>query len=141
MIRNPATRPKAESLAHLHAAMTELLQRCRPTSVAIEGIFYCRNARTAMVLGEARDVVLLACAQAGVPVFEYSPREVKRAATGRGQAEKSQVAKMVAAILGLSSPPPADAADALAIALCHAQAATARALGLGRHLGGAGGRG
>ncbi len=133
-IRNPAARPVAAALLHLHEAVSDLLRRHVPAAVAIEGVFHARNARTALALGQARGAVLVACAAARVPVYEYSPREVKRGVTGRGQADKSQVARMVQAILGLPEPPPSDAADAIAIALCHAHASPARALGLARRL-------
>lgn len=133
-IRNPAARPIAAALLHLHEAVAELLRRHTPAAVAIEGVFHARNARTALALGQARGAVLVACAAAGVPVYEYSPRVVKRGVTGRGQADKSQVARMVQAILGLPAPPPSDAADAIAIAVCHAHASPARALGLARRL-------
>jgi len=134
VICNPSGRPVAEALRHLHDEIAALLRRYRPRAVAVEGIFHFRNARAALALGQARGAVLVACAEAKVEVYEYAPREVKRSATGYGQAEKPQVARMVAAMLGLEEPPPADAADALALALCHANAGTARALGLARRL-------
>ncbi|MCX7819529.1 MAG: crossover junction endodeoxyribonuclease RuvC [Kiritimatiellae bacterium] len=133
-IHNPAGRPVAIALLHLHAELSDLLRRHAPAAVAIEGVFHARNARTLLALGQARGAVLVACAAAGIPVFEYSPREVKRGVTGHGQADKSQVARMVQAMLGLPAPPPPDEADAAAIALCHAHATGARALGLVRRL-------
>lgn len=128
VIRNPKERPKGESLRHLAASIAELLRRHAPSAVAVEGIFHCRNARTALTLGEARGAVLLTCAAAGTDVFEYSPREVKRAVTGRGQAQKAQVVRMVAAMLGLPPALPEDAADGLALALCHAHSIPIRSL-------------
>ncbi len=131
VLRNPAARPRSACLAHLQAGIARLIERHAPTAVAIEGVFYFRNARTAMVLGEARGAVIAAAAQTGLPVFEYAPRTVKQALTGWGAADKSQVAKMVAALCRLNPPPAADAADALAIALCHLQHAAARRRGAG----------
>ena len=96
-----------------------MLAHTRPDAAAIEGGFFFKNAKTAMILGEVRGVVIAACAAAGVPVFEYSPRLVKQALTGFGGAQKDQVSKMVMAILGLKEKPQEDAADALAIAICH----------------------
>lgn len=85
----------------------------------MEGTFFAKNAKTAMILGQARGVVLAACARAGLPVFEYSPRAVKQAVTGTGTARKEQVGRMVVRLLGLTDLPQEDAGDALAIALCH----------------------
>jgi crossover junction endodeoxyribonuclease RuvC len=96
-----------------------MLARIRPDAVSIEGVFFSRNVRTTLRLGEARGAVLSACARAGVPVFEYPPRRVKQALVGTGGAQKEQVGLMVSAILGLPAPPQPDAADALAIAICH----------------------
>jgi crossover junction endodeoxyribonuclease RuvC len=95
-----------------------------PDAAAVEGIFYCRNVKTAVLLGEARGVVVSVCARAGLPVFEYSPRRVKQALVGRGEAAKEQVASMVVRLLGLKEIPQEDSADALAIAICHAHART-----------------
>jgi crossover junction endodeoxyribonuclease RuvC len=99
--------------------MRDLLARTAPQAAAIEGIFYCKNVRTAVVLGEARGVVIAACAAAGVPVFEYEPRRMKQAIVGFGGATKEQVARMVVRLLGLRKEPPGDAADGLGLAICH----------------------
>ena len=97
-----------------------MLERHRPDAVAVEGLFHGRNARSALVLGHARGVVLLAATRAGLPVAEISPAEVKRAVTGTGAATKPQVGAMVMRLLHLASAPaPADAADGVAIALTH----------------------
>ena len=97
-----------------------MLERHRPDVVAVEGVFYGSNARTTVVLGHARGVVLLAAAQAGIPVEEYSPAMIKKAVVGRGAALKPQVGYMVARLLQLREPPsPADAADGVAVALTH----------------------
>ncbi|HMP96024.1 MAG TPA: crossover junction endodeoxyribonuclease RuvC [Kiritimatiellia bacterium] len=119
VIKTPAGRPHTECLRRLDAGITELIAETRPDAVAIEGIFFCKNVRTAMILGQARGVVLAAAARAGVPVYEYAPRDVKLALSGFGAASKEQVARMISGILRLKQTPPPDAADALAIALCH----------------------
>ncbi len=109
----------SECLRRLDAGIRELIVRTRPEVAAIEDIFFCKNARTALVLGEARGVVIAACAASGLPVFAYAPRRVKQAIAGNGAADKSQVCKMVMALLALKEAPQEDAADALAIAVCH----------------------
>jgi crossover junction endodeoxyribonuclease RuvC len=112
-----------DKLLDIHTRLAVLLQDCRPQAVAIESVFHAVNARSALKLGHARGVAMLAAIEAGVPVFEYSPAEVKRAVVGYGRAEKPQVQHMVKLLLGLASPPaPHDAADALAVAICHVHA-------------------
>lgn len=118
-IRNAPALPHSECLRRIDAAITELIEEHRPDAVAVEGIFFARNARTAMVLGQARGVVIAAAARHGVPVFEYAPRDVKSALSGFGAASKEQVGRMIGALLKLKQIPQEDAADALAIALCH----------------------
>jgi crossover junction endodeoxyribonuclease RuvC len=114
-----------EKLKHIHAGLAVLLAQHRPDAVAVEGIFHARNVRSALTLGHARGVVLLAVCEAGLPVFEYSPAEVKRAVVGFGRAEKHQVQQMVKVLLGLEhAPSPHDVSDALAIAVCHLHSAT-----------------
>ncbi|HEX9893992.1 MAG TPA: crossover junction endodeoxyribonuclease RuvC [Gemmatimonadales bacterium] len=117
------TRPADDLPARLltiHQGLTELLARHRPDVVAVEGVFYGSNARTTVVLGHARGVILLAAAEAGIPVEEYSPAMIKKAVVGRGAALKPQVGFMVARLLHLRAPPrPADAADGVAVALTH----------------------
>ncbi len=122
VVRHPAAWPLSRCLASLYGAVADMLARRRPGAAALEGVFFCKNVRTAVVLGEARGAVIAACARAAVPVFEHSPRRVKQAVSGSGAAGKGQVGRMVAAMLGLASAPPEDAADALAIAICHAHA-------------------
>ena len=113
-----------DRLVILHAETARLIERYRPDVMAIEQLFFARNVTTAIAVGQARGVVLLAAAQAGVPVAEYSPSEVKFAVVGYGKADKRQMQEMVKLILNLPEVPhPDDAADALAIALCHAQTA------------------
>jgi crossover junction endodeoxyribonuclease RuvC len=114
-----ATGDAPEQLAQLFAAAEQLLSDCRPDALAVERLFYGRNVRTAMGVGQARGVLLLAAARAGLPVHEYTPTAVKTAVTGYGAAGKGQVQAMVRALLRLTETPrPDDAADALAVALC-----------------------
>jgi crossover junction endodeoxyribonuclease RuvC len=134
LVRNPDDWPHSRCLRRLEDEVAAALARVRPAAAAIEGLFYSRNVRTAVALGEARGVVLAACAGAGVPVHEYAPREVKQSLVGWGAARKEQVGRMVASVLGLAAPPPEDAADALAIAVCHWHHRTSIVLGAGRTL-------
>ncbi|MBU1692440.1 MAG: crossover junction endodeoxyribonuclease RuvC [Verrucomicrobia bacterium] len=124
LIRNAASRSHAQCLGAIQVKIADLLETHHPDAVALEGGFYFKNARTALILGEVRGAVIAACAVRGVPVFEYAPRRVKQSLTGTGTAAKEQVGRMVAAILGLTEPPPEDAADALALALCHLNSQT-----------------
>lgn len=119
-VKTDASQTPAQRLQIIHSAIREVLCRHRPRLAVVERLFFSRNAKTAMAVGEARGVVLLACAQEGVGVREYTPMQVKEAVTGSGKASKAQVKQAVQWRLGLPKPPtPADAADALAIALCH----------------------
>jgi crossover junction endodeoxyribonuclease RuvC len=107
-----------ERLQAIHAHVAELIELHRPDVMAVERVFFSRNVQTALAVGQARGVILLAAAQAGIPVREATPSEVKSAVAGDGRASKDQIGRMVAIILGLDSPPvPDDAADALAIAI------------------------
>jgi len=123
-VHNPASRSHSECLSLIFRELAAVVDRCKPQAAAIEGGFYFKNAKTALVLGEVRGVVISASATAGVPIYEYSPRLVKQALTGFGAAQKEQVAKMVNRILGVSGDIQEDAADALAIAICHIQSQT-----------------
>lgn len=118
-------------LAAVHARVGELLDEHAPDALAIEELYFGTNARTAFAVGQARGVVLLAAGQRGVPSRAYTPQQVKGAVCGHGGAGKEQVAKMVAALLGLATPPrPDHAADALAVAICDLnRAPLARAVG------------
>ncbi len=117
----PARIPLAEKLLVLYRGLAELLTRHRPDVVAIENLFYARNARSALVLGHVRGALMLAAAEAGVTICEYTAAEVKQAVVGYGRAEKRQVQQMVALLLGMDQPPaPLDVSDALAVAVCHA---------------------
>src|SRR5580658_4720453 len=120
-LRLPARATFAARLREIHQLIAQLVQEFSPDAVAVESVFTALNARTALKLAEVRGVVLLAAAQASVPAHSYSPREVKASVTGYGGASKQQMQQMVGAQLGLRArPEPADAADALAVALCHA---------------------
>lgn len=120
------TPPRAclpEKLLAIHRALADEIARARPTCVVVENVFHAANVRSALILGQARGVALLAAVEAGLPVFEYTPAEVKRAVVGYGRADKQQVQRMVMLLLGLVEPPtPFDASDALANALCHLNA-------------------
>ncbi len=120
VIRMTARQELAARLHQIHQELTRLLQRHRPDVLAIEEAFHARNARTTLVLGHARGVILLAGAEAGVVIAEYTPAVIKKTVTGGGAALKPQVGFMVAKLLRLASPPhPADAADGVAVALTH----------------------
>jgi crossover junction endodeoxyribonuclease RuvC len=122
-ISSPALTSFADRLHRIHSQLTIILAECRPACVAIESVFYSVNARTALKLGHARGVAMLAAVEAGVPVFEYTPAEIKRAVVGYGRADKPQVQHMIKLLLGLAAvPSPHDAADALAVAICHVHA-------------------
>jgi crossover junction endodeoxyribonuclease RuvC len=116
----PVTHTFPEKLRIIHVELGILIARHQPDVVAIENLFHAVNARSALKLGHARGVAMLAAVEAGVPIFEYTPAEVKQSVVGYGRAEKGQVQSMVQLLLGLSEPPaPFDASDALAIAVCH----------------------
>lgn len=111
-------------LAEIHAAVDALLEEHEPGAVALEQLYFGQNVRTAFAVGQARGVVLLAAGQRGLPCASYTPQQVKGAVCGSGRAQKDQVARMVQALLGLTEQPrPDHAADALAVAVCHANCA------------------
>ena len=112
--------PFPQRLARIYRELTTLLASCRPECVAVETLFHAANARSALKLGHARGVAILAAVEAGCQIVEYTPAEVKRAVVGYGRAEKHQVQQMIKLLLGLrKAPSPYDAADALAVAICH----------------------
>jgi crossover junction endodeoxyribonuclease RuvC len=120
VVRTRSAETLATRLGLIFDGVTELIERHAPDAIAVEGLFHGRNARSALILGHARGVVLLAAARAGRTVAEISPAEVKRAVTGSGSASKAQVGAMVMKLLRLATTPkPADAADGVAIALTH----------------------
>jgi crossover junction endodeoxyribonuclease RuvC len=119
-ISSPVLASFADKLHRIHSQLTIILAECRPACVAIENVFYSVNARSALKLGHARGVAMLAAAEFGVPIYEYTPAEVKRVVVGYGRAEKPQVQHMIKMMLRLAeAPSPHDAADALAVAVCH----------------------
>ncbi len=120
-ITTPTQTPAEMRLLAIYQELTKLLRTYKPQSLALEDLFFATNAKTVIPVGQARGVVLLACAQQNIPVISYAPRAVKRAIAGDGMADKTQVTRMVCRILHLDSPPkPDDTADAIAIALTHA---------------------
>jgi crossover junction endodeoxyribonuclease RuvC len=124
VVETPPGLPMEQRLALLFDAVTALMIAHKPRTLAVEQLFFARNVTTALAVGQARGVVLLAAARAGLRVAEYTPSQVKQAIAGYGKADKAQMQEMVRLILGLAQTPrPDDAADALAIALCHVQTA------------------
>ncbi len=119
VIRVPEKEPIAERLHQIHAGVASVLTEYAPQAVAVEDIFFARYPKAALMLGHARGVALLAVAQAGLSVNAYPPSVVKRSVVGSGRAEKSQVALLVGALLGLKQLPAEDATDALAVAITH----------------------
>ena len=118
-IRNAAKLPLTGCLKAIHEKVAELIATHHPDVMAIEQVIYGKNAGTMLVLGEARGAVLTAAADAGLSVYEYEPRRMKRAVTGNGLAEKEQIQRMIKTLLALEEPPQNDAADALGLAICH----------------------
>jgi len=119
-VRGEATFP--ERLVQIHRGLVEVIERNKPEVASIERLFVGKSVKSAMVTGEGRGIAVLTAALAGLPVHEYTPAEVKKAVVGAGGAHKTQVQEMVRIILGLEKVPrPQDAADALAIAICHCQ--------------------
>jgi crossover junction endodeoxyribonuclease RuvC len=121
-----ATRPGPleRRLAEIHTRVCDLISEHRPEAVAVEELYFGQNVRTAFAVGQARGVVLLSAGMAGIPCFSYTPQSVKQAVCGSGGAAKEQVQRMVGAMLSLPEPPSPDhAADALAVAICHANGA------------------
>jgi crossover junction endodeoxyribonuclease RuvC len=124
VISTPATAPHERRLADIDAAVDALLEEHAPDSVALEELYFGQNVRTAFAVGHARGVVMAAAGRRGLPCTGYTPQKVKGAVCGNGRAEKDQVARMVTVLLGLADTPrPDHAADALAVAICHANCA------------------
>jgi crossover junction endodeoxyribonuclease RuvC len=123
-ITTPANQPLPQRLQQIYRQLQALIAEWHPQSAAVEELFFSKNARTALVVGHARGVALLAITDAGLPIQEYKPAEVKQAVAGYGGAPKDQVQGMVQLLLGLEDiPRPDDAADALAVAICHSHSA------------------
>ena len=120
VVRTVTHAPLPRRLRQLYDGLGEVLGRHAVDALAVEGVFYAKNVRTTLILGHARGAVLLAAALRDLPVYEYSPAEIKSAVTGTGRATKQQIQHMVQHLLRLRTPPaPADAADGVAVALCH----------------------
>lgn len=125
VVQTPSEAPLERRLELIFNEITKILERHQPAAAAVESLYFNANVRTALAVGEARGVALLACAQVGCPVFEYTPQQVKQAVVGYGKAEKQQVMEMVRVLLGMSEQPQPDhAADALGVAICHANSST-----------------
>ena len=118
-VKTRPTEPLSGCLANIHASVSELISVHRPDVMAIESVIYGKNAGTMLVLGEARGAVITAAAAAGIPIYEYEPRRMKKALCGNGLAEKEQIQRMVKTLLSLAELPQNDAADALGLAICH----------------------
>ena len=120
--------PAEERLAKIHDSLAQLIEWHEPKAMALEDLFFGRNVGSALAVGQARGVAMLSAAERGLSCFDYTPQAVKKAVCGSGAADKGQVQRMVAALLSLPEPPQSDhAADALAVAICHAGAASAHA--------------
>ena len=122
VVSTPKEMTLPDRLEVIYSSLTSLINSYKPDVVAVEELFYFKNQTTVIPVAEARGVILLACKKSGVPIFEYTPLQIKQGLTGVGRAEKAQVQFMVKSILGLEKvPKPDDAADALAVAICHSQ--------------------
>lgn len=127
VIKNPASHPLSTCLLEIRQQLSDVITAWQPTVMAIESTIFVQSYRTAITLGAARGAAILAAAERGLAIYEYAPRSVKQAVVGRGGAQKDQVAFMIRAVLQLTETPPPDAADALAIAITHTQAADSAA--------------
>ncbi len=126
-VSTSAKLPLAERLLQIHRELAGLIAEHHPEATAVEKLFFSKNTRTALTVGHARGVALLSAAEAGLPVYEYTPNEVKQAIVGYGGADKNQMQQMVRMLLHLDFvPEPDDAADAVAIAICHIQSSHLR---------------
>ncbi len=129
VITTPAGQPLPERLQTIYQGLRDVVTQHQPQTAAVEELFFSRNARTALSVGHARGVTLLALADAGLSIHEYKPLEIKQAVAGYGGADKRQVQEMVRMLLGLDHvPQPDDAADAVAVAVCHIHSAHMKAL-------------
>jgi crossover junction endodeoxyribonuclease RuvC len=127
VIETPPDHPPEMRLAEVHRSLAQLIDWHEPHAMALEDLFFGRNVGSALSVGQARGVAMLAAAQSEVPCFDYTPQAVKKSVCGSGAADKGQVQRMVASLLGLPEPPASDhAADAFAVAICHAGTAGSR---------------
>ena len=129
-IHNASSLRSSSCLVTIRDRLAELIREHEPDCCALESVIYVQSHKTAILLGAARGAAILAAAESGLPVFEYSPRRIKQSTVGRGGADKNQVAFMVRALLGLTETPIADAADALAIGLTHLRSQEVASLGI-----------
>ena len=126
-ITTNSTEKTEDRILHVYDELTAIIAKYRPECAAVEELFFNTNQKTGIIVAEARGVILLACRQAGLPIHEYTPLQIKQAVVGYGRADKHQVIEMVTMFLGLAKPPkPDDTADALAAAICHAHSGTSR---------------
>lgn len=123
-IPNAAAMPHSSCLKRIHERIAALLDEFKPDVVSVEKVIYGKNANTMMILGEARGAVIVAAAERNVPIYEYEPRRAKMAVCGNGLASKEQIQRMVKTLFNLPESPQNDAADALALAVCHANSKT-----------------
>jgi crossover junction endodeoxyribonuclease RuvC len=129
VVTTPSSQPLPERLQTIYRGLSDVIRKCKPEEAAVEELFFSRNVRTALSVGHARGVALLALADAGLPIYEYKPLEIKQAVAGYGGADKQQVQEMVRMLLNLERvPQPDDAADAAAVAVCHIHSARMAAL-------------
>ncbi len=129
VVTTPSSQPLPERLQTIYRGLSDVIRRFEPEEAAVEELFFSRNVRTALSVGQARGVALLALADAGLPIYEYKPLEIKQAVAGYGGADKQQVQEMVRMLLNLERvPQPDDAADAAAVAVCHIHSARMAAL-------------
>src|SRR2546429_8835334 len=129
-IHNASSLKSSECLVAIRDRLVQLIREHQPDCCALEAVIYVQSYKTAILLGAARGAAILAAAENGLPVFEYSPKRIKQSTVGRGAADKNQVAFMVRALLGLTETPDADAADALAIGLTHLRSQEVANLGI-----------
>jgi crossover junction endodeoxyribonuclease RuvC len=121
-IRTTASSSRAERLFHIYKSLSEIIEKNRPDCMAIEELFFFKNQKTIIGVAEARGVAIVVASKYGLPVYEYTPLQIKQALTGYGRADKKQVQEMVRLACNLKEcPKPDDAADAMAVAICHAQ--------------------
>jgi crossover junction endodeoxyribonuclease RuvC len=130
VIQNKAALPPSSCLVAIRQQLADLINQHQPDCCALEAVIYVQSHKTAIALGAARGAAILAAAERGLPIYEYAPTRIKQATVGRGGADKSQVAFMVRALLGLTETPQSDVADALAIGLTHLRAAEAVRAGM-----------
>ncbi len=129
VVTTPSSQPLPERLQTIYRGLSDVIRRFEPEEAAVEELFFSRNVRTALSVGQARGVALLALVDAGLPIYEYKPLEIKQAVAGYGGADKQQVQEMVRMLLNLERvPQPDDAADAAAVAVCHIHSARMAAL-------------